>query len=70
MAIPFGIILSWLLINFINIQAFGWSYPLLLDSISIVKLTSASLALLIAAMLLPAYLRTKRPLLEDLKWLS
>jgi putative ABC transport system permease protein len=70
MAIPFGIALSWLLINFINVQAFGWSYPLLLDSISIFKLTSASLALLVAAMVIPAYLRTKKPLLEDLKWLS
>ena len=70
MAIPFGIALSWLLINFINVQAFGWSYPLLLDSISIFKLTSASLALLVAAMILPAYFRTKNPLLEDLKWLS
>ena len=70
MAIPFGIILSWLLINFINVQAFGWSYPMILSSISVFKLASASVGLLVIAMLIPTYIRAKKPILKELKWLS
>ena len=29
-ALPFGIGLTWLLINLINVQAFSWSYPILM----------------------------------------
>jgi putative ABC transport system permease protein len=70
LALPFGICLSWLLINLINVQAFHWSYPLLIDPIKLIEACLFSLSLVLCVVVLPLYRLSRRTLLEDLKCLS
>ena len=70
LAIPFGLGLSWLLINLVNVQAFYWRYPLLVDSGAIVWVITLSVLLVIMTLLLPLFKAHNRPLSEDIKWLS
>ncbi|MFA3789598.1 FtsX-like permease family protein [Aliiglaciecola sp. SL4] len=69
-AIPFGILLSWLLINLINVQAFYWSYPLVIELETIVQLVFSSLTVVLLAVLLPAARAILIPPIEDIKWLN
>ncbi|MFT4993211.1 MAG: putative ABC transport system permease protein [Paraglaciecola sp.] len=70
LALPFGIGLSWLLINLVNIQAFHWSYPMQIDSLKLIQACLFSLSLVLSVVLLPLYRLSRRTLLEDLKCLS
>lgn len=70
LALPFGICLSWLLINLINVQAFHWSYSLLIDPIKLIQACLLSLSLVLCVVVLPLYRLSRRTLLEDLKCLS
>lgn len=69
-AVPFGIILSWLLINLVNVQAFFWRYPLLVDwqVISFVVITSVLLVLLV--LITPVTRVNSNKLSEEIKWLN
>jgi putative ABC transport system permease protein len=70
LALPFGICLSWLLINLINVQAFHWSYPLLIDPVKLIEACLLSLSLVLGVVVLPLYRLSRRTLLEDIKCLS
>ena len=48
LSLPLGLALSWLLINKINVVAFGWTMPLLVDGLAIFRL----MALVFIAVLL------------------
>lgn len=70
MAIPAGMGLSWLLINLVNVQAFFWRYPLVIDWSVIYVVITTSLFLVVAVLLLPIFKDHSRKLTEDLKWLN
>ncbi|WP_342807254.1 ABC transporter permease [Alteromonas sp. M12] len=70
LAIPFGILLSWLLIHLINVQAFHWSYPLIIELKTIVQLVCSSLAVVLFVVVLPAAKAILKPPIEDIKWLN
>lgn len=66
-AIPFGLALSWLLINLINVQAFNWSYPMLISPDKLLKTCALSLSLIGLVVALPLYQLSRRKLIEDIK---
>jgi putative ABC transport system permease protein len=68
-ALPFGIGLSWLLINLLNVQAFHWSYPLLIEPLKLISVCVTSLALVLSVLILPLYRLNRRALVEDIKCL-
>ncbi|MDO6693994.1 ABC transporter permease [Aliiglaciecola sp. 3_MG-2023] len=70
LAIPFGILLSWLLIHLVNVQAFYWSYPLVIESNTLVELILSALMVVFLAVLLPAARTILIPPIEDIKWLN
>lgn len=69
-AIPFGIGLSWLLINLINWQAFQWSYPLVINPLLLVQILATSMLVVLTTVLLPLWWRSKQPLMDDIRCLS
>lgn len=69
-ATPFGIILSWILIYEINLQAFYWTYPLQIDLAKIVRIYVVSLLVVIVTISLPIFRAGKKPLIEDIRWLN
>lgn len=69
-AMPFGGLLSWLLINLVNVQAFFWSYPLLTSWQVFAQVTALALVMVIGAVTLPLYAQRKRPIAEQIKWLG
>lgn len=69
-ALPFGIGLTWLLINLINVQAFSWSYPLLLTPSKLFSVGLMSIILIVIVVALPLYKLSRRKLVEDIKCLS
>ncbi|MFT5675850.1 MAG: putative ABC transport system permease protein [Paraglaciecola sp.] len=69
LALPFGIGLSWLLINLLNIQAFHWSYPLLIEPFKLISVCITSLVLVLSVLILPLYRLNRRTLAEDIKCL-
>ena len=69
-AIPFGILLSWLLINFINKQAFYWTYPLNISISQITSVSAMGLLLVSVIILLPLLWTNNKPLIKDIRWLS
>jgi putative ABC transport system permease protein len=52
-AIPFGIVFSWLLVDQLNIQAFQWSFPLLININEIAYAVLLSLVIVILLSALP-----------------
>lgn len=70
LAVPFGIVLSWLLINLVNVQAFYWQYPLVFNWLDIASLLTLSTLLVVIAASVPLFQRANRPLIQDVKWLS
>jgi putative ABC transport system permease protein len=70
LALPFGICLSWLLINLINVQAFYWSYPLFVEPLKLLWVCLSSLLLVLFVVVLPLYRLSRRRLIEDIKCLS
>lgn len=69
-AVPFGILLSWILINLVNVKAFFWSYPLELDAINIVILVTTSLLIVLLMVIMPLIKYAYRMPMEDVKWLQ
>lgn len=69
-AIPFGIGLTWLLINLINVQAFSWSYPMLITPFKLFSAGVMSVLLILVVVALPLYKLSRRKLVEDIKCLS
>jgi putative ABC transport system permease protein len=69
-ALPFGIGLTWLLINLINVQAFGWSYPIMITPYKLFSAGVMSTLLIVLAVTLPLYKLSRRKLVEDIKCLS
>jgi putative ABC transport system permease protein len=69
-ALPFGIGLTWLLINLINVQAFSWSYPLLITPSKLFSAGVMSIVLIVIVVALPLYKLSRRKLVEDIKCLS
>jgi putative ABC transport system permease protein len=69
-ALPFGIGLTWLLINLINVQAFSWSYPMLIEPYKLLSSAIASVVLIVIVVALPLYILSRRKLIEDIKCLS
>mgnify|MGYP003633465239 CR=1 FL=1 len=70
LALPFGIGLTWLLINLINVQAFSWSYPLLITPAKLLSAGLLSVLLIVLVVALPLYRLSRRKLVEDIKCLS
>ena len=66
-AVPFGLALTWLLINLINVQAFSWSYPMLISPDKLLKTCAVSLSLIVIVVALPLYQLSRRKLIEDIK---
>jgi len=69
-ALPFGIGLTWLLINLINVQAFSWSYPILMTPSTLLSAGVMSVMLIVIVVALPLYRLSRRKLIEDIKCLS
>lgn len=69
-ALPFGIGLTWLLINLINVQAFSWSYPILITPSKLFSAGVMSIVLIVIVVALPLYKLSRRKLIEDIKCLS
>jgi putative ABC transport system permease protein len=69
-ALPFGIGLTWLLINLINLQAFSWSYPILITPSKLFSAGVMSILLIVIVVALPLYKLSRRKLVEDIKCLS
>jgi putative ABC transport system permease protein len=69
-ALPFGIGLTWLLINLINVQAFSWSYPILMTPSKLLSAGVMSVMLIVIVVALPLYRLSRRKLVEDIKCLS
>ncbi|WP_158589117.1 FtsX-like permease family protein [Alginatibacterium sediminis] len=70
LALPLALGLSEVLIGQINYHAFHWSYPLKVDSsILLSSLSFAWICVLLSCALVLAY-QARKPLIEDLRWLS
>lgn len=69
-ATPFGVALSWLLINLVNAQAFHWTYPLKIFTSSILGVGTASLLIVAIVSAFPLFAINKRKIIEDIKWLE
>ena len=53
LALPFALLLAWLLVNKVNRFAFHWTYPLILDPMIIMQSLLIGLGLLLLLMALP-----------------
>lgn len=69
-ATPFGILLSWVLIFEINLQAFQWTYPLQINPLKILQIYAVSLSIVLLIIAIPIVRAGKRPLIEDIRWLN
>lgn len=69
-ALPFGMVLTWVLINLINVQAFSWSYPLLISPQKLFSAAIISVLLIVIVVALPLYKLSRRKLVEDIKCLN
>ncbi len=69
-AIPFGALLAYVLIEKVNVSAFYWSYPLLIDVLPISQGILISLIVVVIFALLPLYRSRTRPLMEQIKCLE
>lgn len=69
-ATPFGILLSWVLIYEINLQAFEWTYPLQINVLKIAYVYVISLGIVLTMIAIPVLRASKRPLIEDIRWLN
>lgn len=70
LAIPFGIILSWLLINLVNTQAFFWNYPLQIRIGDVLNVVALSLMIMLSVTLVPLLKQNTRSIQQDIKWLD
>jgi len=69
-ATPFGILLSWILIVDINYQAFSWTYPLIISPMKILQIYVTSLLVVATIIAIPIFRASRRPLIEDIRWVN
>ncbi len=69
-ATPFGVLLSWVLIFKINLQAFSWTYPLIVDVNNIITIYGLSILIVLCVVSIPFFKATNRPIIEDLRCLN
>jgi putative ABC transport system permease protein len=69
-ASPFGILLSWILINDINYHAFQWTYPLLVNLPTLLRIYVVSLSVVLLVIFIPTFRASRKPLIEDIRWLN
>jgi putative ABC transport system permease protein len=69
-ATPFGILLSYILINKINYYAFNWSYPLVIEAWKIVQLHGISFLVVMIVISAPIIIASKQSLAQELKCLD
>lgn len=69
-ATPFGILLSWILIYEINLQAFLWTYTLQINITDIIEIYLLSLLVVLTVIVVPLIQTGKRPLIKDIRWLN
>jgi putative ABC transport system permease protein len=69
-ATPFGLLLSYVLINQINYYAFNWSYPLVIDLWKIIELYGISFSVVILVISIPIIAIRKQSLAQELKCLD
>jgi putative ABC transport system permease protein len=69
-ATPFGILLSWILIVDINYQAFSWTYPLIISLTKILQIYVTSLLVVATIIAIPIFRASRRPLIEDIRWVN
>ncbi len=69
-ATPFGILLSHVLIFDINYQAFQWTYPLQISPLKIVQIYGVSLLVVFIVIVAPIVRASRKPLIEDIRWLN
>lgn len=69
-ATPFGILLSWVLINDVNYHAFQWTYPLKVDVFTLLNIYVVSLSVVLLIILIPTFKASRKPLIEDIRWLN
>lgn len=69
-ATPFGVILSWVLINDINYHAFQWTYPLQLNVFTLFYIYGLSLSVVLLVIFIPTFNASRKPLIEDIRWLN
>lgn len=66
LAIPFGILLSWLLIYKVNVSSFFWSYPLIIDGQVILNVILASLVIVLISVAFPVWRNQKHSIANRL----
>lgn len=66
LATPFGIAVSWILINIINLNAFQWQYPLLVQPWVLIKIYLLSISIVLLSIAIPIFSKSKRPISEEL----
>ncbi|KKO50158.1 hypothetical protein VT06_03920 [Arsukibacterium sp. MJ3] len=69
-ASPFGIMLSWILINAINYHAFQWTYPLQINVFTLLQIYAVSLSVVLLIIFIPTLRASRKPLIEDIRWLN
>lgn len=69
-ATPFGTLLSWILINDINYHAFQWTYPLQFNLFTLFKIYLLSLGVVLLIIFIPFFRASRKPLIEDIRWLN
>lgn len=69
-ATPFGLLLSYVLINQINYYAFNWSYPLVVEIFNIIQLYGISFLVVILVISIPIIVTSKQSLAQELTCLD
>lgn len=67
LAMPTGALLGYLLINKITLQAFGWTISMIWDWHAYLQAILIAMACCVAAVILPLYWQTRRPLISSLQ---
>lgn len=70
LSVPFGIGLSWLLINLINVQAFNWSYPLIVEPMVILSVIVSSVGVMLVGIFSANWMNKQGTMQEELKCVS
>ncbi|BDX06986.1 ABC transporter permease [Planctobacterium marinum] len=65
-AIPFGALLSYLLINKINVASFAWSYPMLFNGTLVFQLMMLSVTIVLMAVIFPLWHSHRKPIAKRL----
>jgi putative ABC transport system permease protein len=70
LAVPLGLVLAWILLNVINVHAFGWRLPVILFPLDWVRLIALAIGVACLAAAWPAWRLWRSPVSELLKVFS